>query len=147
MPRLNEWVAADTFFSDVPAKAVAVGIMQAAKEDAETDLSDLFTKALTQRRRECLLAHLVCGPWCLESWLTGKKQKHKEEGEEEEEDPSWASASWDGGDCWCPSTDFKLLPGFLSWRFGSWRTSVTRRRTFVTAFQLEFAACMLHCIA
>ena len=53
MPRLNEWVAADTFFSDVPAKAVAVGIMQAAKEDAETDLSDLFTKALTQRRREC----------------------------------------------------------------------------------------------
>ena len=68
-------------------EAVAAGIMRVAKEPTETNLSDLFTKALSRSRRTELLSCIVWGPFCRPEWITGKKRKLDTitEGEEEEE--------------------------------------------------------------
>ena len=40
-------------------EAVAAGVIKIAKEDTETNLSDLFTKVLSQDRREFLLGKFI----------------------------------------------------------------------------------------
>lgn len=44
-------------------EAVASGIIRVGREHTSTNLSDLFTKCLTQARRNALLGKILYGPW------------------------------------------------------------------------------------
>ena len=67
-------------------EAVAAGIVRVAKEPTEDNLADLFTKPLSNSRRNHLLASIVWGPFVRPEWISGNKRKAEElkEGEEEE---------------------------------------------------------------
>jgi len=66
-------------------EAAAAGILRVGKEDTETNLADLFTKQLSQMRRNQLLACIVYGPYFREEWTdelerqkAAKRQKREE---------------------------------------------------------------------
>ena len=67
-------------------EAVAAGIMRVAKEPTETNLADLFTKALSRIRRNELLANMVWGPFSRPEWLSGNKRKLESIPEDDEEE-------------------------------------------------------------
>ena len=67
-------------------EAVAAGIMRVAKEPTESNLADLFTKALSRSRRTELLANIVWGPFCRPEWISGSKRKMETIQEEETEE-------------------------------------------------------------
>ena len=66
-------------------EAVAAGIMRVAKEPTETNLADLFTKALSRIRRNELLANMVWGPFTRPEWISGNKRKLESIPEDDEE--------------------------------------------------------------
>ena len=59
-------------------EAVAAGILRVGKEDTETNLADLFTKMLSQARRNDLLANIVYGPYIRDEWMESL-QKRKQD--------------------------------------------------------------------
>ena len=70
-------------------EAAAAGILRVGKEDTETNLADLFTKQLSQARRNQLLACIVYGPYFREEWTDelerqkeAKRQKHEHDSKE-----------------------------------------------------------------
>ena len=63
--------------------------MRVGKEDTETNLADLFTKRLTQRRRNKLLGYVLYGPFFDEDMFTEaaslrKRKARLEEGNDGE---------------------------------------------------------------
>jgi hypothetical protein len=67
-------------------EAAAAGILRVGKEDTETNLADLFTKQLSQGRRNQLLACIVYGPYFREEWSDHiEKEKEKRRNRRENE--------------------------------------------------------------